>query len=153
MRAEFKLDVRQVLINLEKFKDTDKNVILNKLDLILEDAADLWFQRSQELNAKSADTGELLASGDKDYERFRKVVYYSAPHAKYIEFGTDAHMPPVEPLIKYASRKLKADNPEQVGWAIAMKIKKEGTEPQPFLRPAFDEGVEYFIRRVTSLNE
>ena len=34
MRAEFKLDVRQVLINLEKFKDTDKNVILNRNQIL-----------------------------------------------------------------------------------------------------------------------
>ena len=32
-------------------------------------------------------------------------------------------------------------NDKSIAWAIAIKIKKYGTDPQPFLRPAMDDTV------------
>ncbi|WP_457556329.1 hypothetical protein [Candidatus Pyrohabitans sp.] len=111
---------------------------LEKLDAGLDDLADFIFERSQELVAQqSTDTGALLKSGRVERGFLKKEVVYDAAYAAFIEYGTEPHMPPVEPLKRWAKRH---GMDEKAGWAIAMKIKKEGTEPKPFLRPAFDEG-------------
>ena len=69
-------------------------------------------------------------------------------------------MPPVAPLIGWAKRqagrksgtkkvkikprtakgyvKLADDEATKLAWAIAMKIKKEGTDEKPYLRPAIN---------------
>lgn len=71
------------------------------------------------------------------------VVGFSAPHASPVEFGTMPHFPPVEPLIGWAQRKLglRPDEAKRVGHAIAWKIFRHGTDPQPYFRPAIDETV------------
>jgi hypothetical protein len=122
-----------------------------KLELAIKQAADeklnelasFIFTRSQEALAKngSADTGGLLGSGELIKTKNGYLISYSAPYAMYVEFGTHPHMPPVEPLQRWARRKLglSTEEAQSVGWAIAMNIKKNGTEPQPFLRPAIQE--------------
>jgi|GEM_PF-3030292 len=62
------------------------------------------------------------------------------PYAPCVEFGALPHMPPVKPLKYWVRLKLGVPRGEanSVAWAVAMKIKKEGTPPQPFLRPAID---------------
>ena len=47
-----------------------------------------------------------------------------------VEFGSRPHRPPVQPLADWAKAKLGVsdDEAEGVGWAIASKIAKEGTE-------------------------
>ena len=60
-------------------------------------------------------------------------VLVGAKYGGYVEFGTKPHMPPVEPLKQWAKRKLKD---ESLGYAVALKIKREGTQPKPYLYPA-----------------
>ena len=60
-------------------------------------------------------------------------VLVGAKYGGYIEFGTKPHMPPVEPLKQWAKRKL---HDEGLGYAVALKIKREGTKPKPYLYPA-----------------
>lgn len=104
----------------------------------LDDVADLLFQLSQEKIAKEhTDRGLLLGSGDiLSPKKDVRVIIYRAPHAVPCEFGSKPHMPPVEPLKKWAKRKL---GDESAGWAVAMKIKKEGTLPMNFLRSAIEK--------------
>jgi hypothetical protein len=86
-----------------------------------------------------SDTGELLISGDVrrlgecDWE-----IRYTAPHAIWVEYGTDPHYPPLDPLIKWAKHKLQKNDKEAVSIAcmIRNKIAKEGTEPRYFLTQA-----------------
>ena len=82
--------------------------------------------------------GKLLAKFEDGAEL---EVVFDAPHAAAIEFGTDPHFPPVEPLIGWAHRKLGLSIKEakKAGNAIAWKIFHEGTDPQPFFRPAIDQ--------------
>ena len=40
----------------------------------------------------------------------------------------------------------KNDEARSFAWAVAMSIKKRGTEPSPYLRPAFQEGQSEFVK-------
>lgn len=151
-RIRLTIDASEVKRNLEKLGHANpENIILKTLDSELNDVADIWLQDSSQAIAEFSDTGELLGSGDIKSEFLHKEVSYNAPHAIYLEMGTSPHMPPVEPLIKWAKRKLGVKDPEATGWAIAMKIKKEGTEPKNFFTPAVDRGVAYFKKRLLEL--
>lgn len=68
------------------------------------------------------------------------LVGSDLPYAPHVEFGTLPHMPPVKPFEEWVRLKLGVDKKEanSVAWAVAMKIKREGTPPQPFFRPAID---------------
>lgn len=114
----------------------------NKLDAGLDDVADAILTNSQD--RVSVNNGELKKSGHKESEFLDKSVVYDAPHAQYVEFGTDPHMPPLAPILKWVERKradlgIKKGEVEKVAEAIRWKIFKHGTEPQPFLRPAFSD--------------
>ncbi len=125
----------KIKINKEVTKE-----LMQQIDWGLDDIADMIFARSQELCP--VDESTLKKSGHTDKTTpFSKSVYYDAPHAPYLEFGTAPHMPPVKPLIEWARRvlALSPKDAESAGWAIAMKIKERGGIPHPFLRPALDE--------------
>jgi len=80
-------------------------------------------------------TGRLRASIHTEQIAFNKVeVGTNVFYAPYVEYGTLPHFPPVEPLKRWAHLH---GMPEEAAWAIAQKIAKYGTEPQPFMRPAF----------------
>lgn len=107
-------------------------------------------------------SGGLAGSGNLFVTDTGAEVIYSAPHAEPVETGTIPHMPPVEPLIKWAQRKLrnkKVVNGEEknvkltgkeaqsTGWAIAMKIKKEGTPARRYIRNAIDSATVKWERK------
>jgi hypothetical protein len=53
----------------------------------------------------------------------------------------------VEAIKDWVGRKGLAQDEKElnaIGWAIAMKIKAEGTDPHPFLRPALNEALLKF---------
>ncbi len=124
-----------------EIKIKTKKDFINAIDKELNDLVDRIFMLSQEniVKKRISDTGFLLKSGIVKHNYLEKEIIYQAPYSDYIEFGTQPHMPPVEPLQRYAKRKLRAKNYEEVGWAIANKIRKKGTKPEPFLRPAINE--------------
>lgn len=91
-----------------------------------------------------------------------------APYAQYLHEGIEPHMPPIGPLMEWAKKKLglkgrldmvrlkwrkrggysvnraDLDTQEQarsMAWAVAMKIKKEGRKPTPFLRNAIEKAL------------
>ncbi len=82
------------------------------------------------------DTGRLRSSirlipfifGKTEYTLLASVEY-----AGDIEFGTKPHLVDVETLKGWAGRKL--GDPGLSG-AVAFKIATQGTQPQPFMRPA-----------------
>lgn len=112
--------------------------VIQKLDNGLDDFADLILTKSQEF--VPVDTAMLKKSGHVESEWLVKRVQYDSPYALYVEYGTDPHMPPVEPLIGWAHRVLglSQKEAEAAAWRIARKIAREGTEAQPFLKPAVD---------------
>ena len=50
-----------------------------------------------------------------------------------LEFGTDPHWPPIEPLKRWAQQ--RGINP----YAVQKSISKKGTDPHPWLNPARDK--------------
>lgn len=61
-------------------------------------------------------------------------------YAVPVEIGSKPHMPPVQPLIDWAEHKLGADPAEAIGigFAVARKIKKHGTEGVHMFEKALD---------------
>ena len=115
---------------------------LKLLDEGLTDVAEAVFTRSQELVA--VDEGMLKKSGHVEHEFLDKDVVYDAPYAADVEFGADPHTPPFEDIRGWVHRKrsdlgVKPKDVDSVAMAIQKKISEHGTQPQPYLRPAFDE--------------
>lgn len=103
--------------------------------------ADKVFQESQLniVNMGIIDTGHLLKSGILIPTPLGATINYSAPYAWYVEKGRlPGSMPPVEALEKWVRRKMgiASKDARRVAWAVAMKIKQNGTQPQPFLESA-----------------
>ena len=67
----------------------------------------------------------------------------TAPYAVLIEHGARPFMPPLSPLIAWASRQLQLpkDHPEvkQFAWAVAKKIEREGLEPRNVLKNGIED--------------
>lgn len=84
------------------------------------------------------DTGDLRKSirveGPKRFRRLRGVaVVVRSPYGLFVHEGTRPHMPPVDALRGWASRKGMSP------WAVAKGIAAKGTKAQPFLKRAADE--------------
>ena len=128
-----------------KLIQTDPNAVDNffdKLDAGLMDVAELILADSQD--KVPVDEGMLKKSGHINDEFLNKEVVYDAPHSVVVEFGAEAHMPPLQPIEDWVRRKrgdlgVKDGEIKKVARAIQMKISKYGTDPKPFLRPAYDD--------------
>ena len=74
-------------------------------------------------------------------------MIYDSPEANWNEYGTDPHMPPEEPIIGWGRRNASLfrissrskSAVKKVANSIRWKIVRHGTDPSPFLRPAFDD--------------
>ena len=87
-------------------------------------------------------TGRLYASGKIEHvKRGEYLVYFDVPYARYVEFGTAPHTPPIIALWKWARAKYGVSSEE--AWRIAYKVQQAiaevGTKPRPFLRKAVDD--------------
>lgn len=151
-------------IDKSNFEESFKQVFEEKLDRALNDIADFILSESDRIlrdpETGSFDTGFLANSGVSDKEQFlHKEVGYGASYAPFIEYSTSPHFPPLDVIYEWLWRKrndlnLKYDKKKttnlngkvyiagilNIAWAIAFKMSKEGTEPHPFLRPAFHMG-------------
>ena len=128
--------------------EVNERKIIEKVNKIVEDISIEIFSKSQEnlitpdeRGFITTDTGELLKSGNIKQEGENWIIEYSAPYSSYIEYGTEPHSIPVNPLIKWAKRKLRKNEKEakKIAWAVRTKISKEGTEPKFFLDSAVRE--------------
>jgi len=124
----------------------DKQDYENLIDSVMDEITDAIFSRSQENIMKngSGDTGQMLQSGNVNRKFLEKEIVYSAPQSIWIEYGTDPH--PVskkgrENIQSWATRKLgvSGKEAERVSWGIVKKINREGSQAQPFVRPAIQE--------------
>lgn len=124
-------------------QQTASQDFLKKADKKLDEIANELFRDSQENIVKKGviDEGTLLKSGNINRKFLEKEIVYSAPHAKWIEYGTEPHFPPIAPLEAWAKRKLGLNDKEakSAAFGIANKINEEGSEPKPFLREAVNQ--------------
>lgn len=120
--------------------------VLDAIDSFMDDVVDEIFSLSQMNLVKngSVDSGQLLKSGAVNRKFLEKEIVYTAPQAIWIEFGTHPH--PVsksgrENLKKWFIRKLglTEKEAESASWGLANRIRMEGSQAKPFLRPALDE--------------
>ena len=94
------------------------------------------------------------------------VVSTSLPHAVPVELGTKPHRPPVQPLAEWARIVLgvSPERAERVGYAIAAKIARVGTEGAFMFERGldairgpvaqiFENRVKRILKRVASLNK
>jgi len=138
--------------------EIDKKSLAEAIDKILTQIAIDIFNRSQEkiIEFKAIDTGLLRRSGYVRVDKFlEKEIGYACPYALYIEFGRGAgKQPPVDRLRDWVRRKLKVKNEKeanQLSWAIAKKIAKEGIKPRPFMRNAIEEVKEEWLKKEKDL--
>lgn len=81
------------------------------------------------------DTSELVQKITLFPQILAKVYILSskAKQSEAMEYGTRPFYAPIEPLKKWAGRKL---GDESIGYAIQKKIAKVGITAQPFMRPS-----------------
>ncbi|MCK4349152.1 MAG: hypothetical protein KAW47_11110 [Thermoplasmatales archaeon] len=133
----------EIILNEEKIKE-----LVN--EKVKEVAMDIFAKSQENLVTPDengriiSDTSELLTSGEVVQEGEEWIVRYNCPHSSYVEYGISPTSIPVEPLIKWAKRKLRKtdEEAEGIGWAIRTKIAKEGLPPRLFLKSAIYEIVE-----------
>jgi len=80
-------------------------------------------------NAKSEDIVK------QPFDKYSAYLGTNVVYAPYVEYGTSAHYPPIEPLKRWAKNVL---GDESLAYAIQKAIGKRGTKAQPFMRPAVD---------------
>ena len=120
----------------------DEKELLDLFDKQLDAIADFIFTKSQQniVNKGIVDEGTLLKSGNINRKFLDKQIIYTVPYADSIEFGRiPGTMPPIDPIKGWIRRKLGIRDEKEVNniaWAIALDIKRNGTTPRPFLTPA-----------------
>ena len=75
-------------------------------------------------------------------------------YAYFVEYGRRAgRMPPPDELAQWAYKKFQLHDRKAAraaGWAMAVKIAREGTKPHPFFAPAVDKNKSYILDAVRS---
>ncbi len=99
---------------------------------------------SEAVKKVPVDMGRLRTSlaVESDSNKMEVRIGTNVKYAPFVEFGTRPHTPPIEPIQEWADRK-GAD-----AGAVWMSIRKHGTKPHPFLRPAFSEKVGNLIKNI-----
>ena len=109
----------------------------------LEDSAARGFAESQD--RVPVDRGTLLQSGFRPEWDGDKIRWgYTANHARPMEFGTRAYVPPIQPLKEWADRVLGDPG---AAYYLQQKIASEGIDEQPYVRPGRDMMRRYLQTR------
>jgi len=131
-------------------KEKLRDILTDELDKKMNEIADFIFSESQMnlvQNQSFGVTGNLYRKVTlKKYEPLHKEIIYEVPYADFIEFGTLPHKMNPEVLVEWCMKKLGLGPQEarQAAYAIANKIRSEGMEPKPFLRPAIAKAIERY---------
>ncbi len=128
--------------------NASKDILHKAVSEGLETSAKIVQQRSRRKvgSPPTVNTGELARS--INYKSMGKLsirVGADAKYAPFVEYGRGAgRMPPVAPIERWAQTKLGARG---AGFAIARKIARRGTKPQPYFFPAVEQSLAE-IKRV-----
>ncbi|QQE80929.1 HK97 gp10 family phage protein [Alicyclobacillus sp. SO9] len=78
-------------------------------------------------------------------------------YGPYVEYGTRPHMPPVDALKSWTAKKFRLAREskanKRAAWALAMKIKRSGTRPNPFMGRTFFVTKPFAIERIQNAIE
>lgn len=96
------------------------------------------------------DTGQLASSIEAVVESVGATlteirVGTNRDGAAAQEFGADPHFPPVSELRDWARRVL---GDEGLAYPVAESIAETGLDEQPYLRPAFEENLDWAVSRI-----
>jgi hypothetical protein len=121
----------------------DEKEVRDVLSRILDKIADSLIEKMKEniVQMDAVATGMLIKSFEKKKEEDAVVVENTAPYAYLVEFGTEPHDVPFEPILRWVIIK-KGESLEDAvesAWRIVAKIKREGTEEKPFVRNAIHQ--------------
>ncbi|MFW5902910.1 MAG: HK97 gp10 family phage protein [archaeon] len=133
-------------INFKVSSEVDKEIALEKMKKVLFKS----MMKMHELAVMKCpvDTGRLRESlsvtpmeeGHEEYNLTDGVKY-----GKDIEYGTSPHYVSPEAL-KGWSRRVLGD--EGASYPVAKKIAQEGTNPQPYFRPALKEVKDIHVKKI-----
>jgi hypothetical protein len=104
------------------------------LEYLAKNLRDMIIENMREFDVYSK---ELLKAFDVRVEDGGIVIEIDEPLV-FVEFGTRSHVPPLEPLVKWAKRKFRVKDNEAfaIAKAVQKKISEKGTEPKPVIRTA-----------------
>lgn len=94
-----------------------------------------------------ANVARRVAAESTDVGQYEQSIFYrrdkdlsgdvgaTAAHAPYVEWGTDAHFPPFDPIREWVWRKrhdfgIRDSEVDSVAWAVCLKIARVGTKPR-----------------------
>lgn len=98
--------------------------------------------------------GKTVVNEDELEVGFFDTSEKSQGYAYYVEYGRRAgRMPPPDELAQWFRKKhrLSDEDARQAGWAMAVRIAREGTQPHPFFGPAVEKNkgrIESVVRDV-----
>ncbi len=94
--------------------------------------------------------GSITSDEEVDGTRIIGIVGTALAYAEAVEVGTKPHRPPVQPLIDWARQVLglSGDEAERAGFAIANKIKREGTEGAFMFQEGLKDSEGFISRRL-----
>lgn len=131
--AEYNVDGRKLGALIFEHEDRRRRRVTAAVAV----AAHLGAQIVKE-NAPKATMRLSDSVGVEEHSNGNAEVVVRAPHAQAVEIGSRPHMPPVPPLIEWAEA-IGAADPRDTAWAVANKIKYEGTKPRWFVRRSLPE--------------
>ena len=98
-------------------------------------------------------SGKVQRAGDLEIDAgFFDTRNQEGGYALFVEYGRRAgKMPPPETLEAYCYKKFQLKDwkaARAMGWAMAVRIAREGTRPHPFLGPAIDKNRRPLVQTV-----
>lgn len=147
----------EVVRAMRKISDTGKL----RYGRLLDETA-LRIQATARSNVR-VDTGTLRRSiriGGVGLTRTVTAGGRDGPYAVFVEFGTRAHFPPLDPLVNWVRRnrvklglggQLDMAKIRSVAFAIARAIGRRGTPPRPFMFPAWEMESPRFRREAEAI--
>jgi hypothetical protein len=128
----FRTNWEEISRQIEEMAERKKEKVIQEVDLALHRGA--MNIHADAVLLAPVNIGELRR---KTYMAKMDVCHYTVgnrlPYALPVEFGSRAHTPPIDAIKEYA----RDIGREEDWFKIWNGIRKNGTRPQPFMRPAF----------------
>ena len=154
-------------INLKGVDDFQKNLTILGRELTrkavgeaLQDIMEQIMKKAENNSPFSSGSGVKSSYVTDAIDAYESLIVEGGFKAEYFLYnheGTKAHMPPIEPIMKWVVQKGLAssgESAEDIAWRIAVTIKAFGTTPNPFflevlneLRPKLNNMLKNAIQR------
>jgi len=138
----------------EVVKEASKGLQRGALNIVA-DAQDNLRRNSSIVTGLLRQSGKVQKIDDLNIDAgFFDTQNRQSGYAYFVEYGRRAgRMPPPDELAQWAYKKFQLHDRKAAraaGWAMAVKIAREGTKPHPFFAPAVDKNKSYILDAVRS---